>query len=75
MGLQVLRLALTLWGNCHLSGAIPPCLGVLVTLEELALARNAITGTIPPQIGDLTSLKVLYLAENGLTGKVGHLCW
>ena len=50
-------------------------MGVLVTLEELALARNAITGTIPTQIGDLTSLKVLYLAENGLTGKVGHLCW
>ena len=58
---------LDLWYN-SLSGAIPPELGNLTSLETLILASNELNGTIPPELGDLINLESLQLWNNQLSG-------
>ena len=53
-----------------LAGVIPPALGDLTSLRELALGSNALTGPIPLELGGLRSLEGLSLRSNGLTGPV-----
>ena len=53
-----------------LTGAIPPALGNLDSLEYLHLGGNALTGAIPPELGDLDSLEYLFLGGNALTGAI-----
>ena len=60
---------LSLWGN-GLSGAIPPTLGDLSSLEWLSLDNNELDGPIPSALGKLSSLTGLYLSWNDLTGPV-----
>ena len=61
--------ALNLASN-GLSGAIPPEIGQLTSLEGIALDGNRLTGAIPPDIGLLSNLKHLYLFSNQLTGAI-----
>ena len=56
--------------NNALTGAIPPELGNLASLEWLSLDSNQLTGAIPPELGNLASLKRLALTYNALTGEV-----
>ncbi len=53
----------------RLTGTIPPALGRLSRLEELALRGNALTGNIPSGLEDL-DLEYLYLSGNALSGCV-----
>ena len=50
----------------QLSGAIPPELGKLSSLEALDLRENQLSGVIPPELGNLSSLAFLYLNHNDL---------
>ena len=43
----------------QLSGEIPPELGNLANLEDLALRGNQLSGEIPPELGNLANLTVL----------------
>ena len=56
--------------NNRLSGAIPPEIGNLTSLQSLDLFNNQLSGAIPPEIGSLTSLQILYLANNQLSGAI-----
>ena len=57
-------------GRCDLSNreltALPPEIGQLASLRELALGANQLTA-LPPEIGQLTSLRRLALDGNRLT--------
>ena len=53
-----------------LSGAIPPELGYLASLERLDLGENRLSGSIPPELGDLTRLTTLSLHTNSLSGTI-----
>ena len=53
-----------------LAGRLPPSLGRLRRLEELALYENRIGGDIPAELGQLRRLKKLYLSGNELTGGI-----
>ncbi len=55
-----------LTGN-GLSGQIPPELGNLSALTELALGDNDLSGQVPPELGNL-SLRVLLLGDNDFSG-------
>ena len=71
--------SLALPGN-GLSGAIPPALDRLVSLERLDLGArwdpevgwvdNELSGVIPPELGGLTHLRVLLLRDNELSGVI-----
>lgn len=52
-----------------LSGALPPALGLLTSLESLQLSGNSITG-LPDTVASLSSLTVLDLSANSLVGPV-----
>ena len=54
----------------RLTGIIPPELGTLTGLNQLALVDNQLTGPIPPELGNLTSLTQLALFSNRLTGSI-----
>jgi Leucine-rich repeat (LRR) protein len=47
-------------GN-NLTGAIPPSLGNLKSLEILELGNNALSGSIPASLGDIETLNYLYV--------------
>ena len=51
-----------------LTGAIPPELGNLTSLERLHLSRNQLSGAIPPELGNLANLTDLRLHNNPLSG-------
>ncbi len=53
-----------------LSGAIPPEIGNLDSLQYLYLGFNHLSGAIPIQIGNLTSLQRLQLNSNQLSGSI-----
>ncbi|MCB0198900.1 MAG: hypothetical protein KDI03_02415 [Anaerolineae bacterium] len=53
-----------------MSGPIPPELGDLSNLENLALEENHLSGSIPPKLGQLSNLCDLNLSENELTGTI-----
>ena len=61
----------------QLSGAIPPEIGSLTSLQDLFLSNNQLSGAIPPEIGSLTSLQYLALSNNQLSGvippEIGYL--
>ena len=65
--LRAQRLSLT---ERELDGAIPPQLGALDGLRELALNRNRLSGRLPPELGALTNLRTLVLATNRLSGEL-----
>ncbi|HNR14620.1 MAG TPA: hypothetical protein PKM59_15035 [Thermodesulfobacteriota bacterium] len=54
----------------QLNGSIPPQLGNLGNLADLALHYNQLSGSIPPELGDLDSVEYLYLNDNQLTGPI-----
>ena len=56
--------------NNHLSGAIPPEIGNLTTLQTLYLPNNQLSGAIPPEIGNLTALTNLDLRNNQLSSAI-----
>ena len=57
------------------AGRIPPEIGSLHGLRELALGHNQLTGPIPGSFGDLVRLRSLSLSCNGLDGeRVERLC-
>ncbi len=58
-----------LHGN-RLTGEIPPELGRLSNLNQLALFGNQLTGEIPPELGRLSNLTRLDLGDNQLTGAI-----
>ncbi|XP_040957985.1 receptor kinase-like protein Xa21 [Gossypium hirsutum] len=51
-----------------LRGSIPPSLGNLSSLEELALTYNALDGIIPETLGRLTNLSIFLAAANAISG-------
>ena len=57
-------------GSDSLGGEIPPEIGSLTNLTEMALYNNQFTGSIPPEIGNLTNLTSLNLFNNQLTGSI-----
>ncbi|MXX68734.1 MAG: hypothetical protein F4Y74_07225 [Gemmatimonadales bacterium] len=63
----VVRLHLSANG---LTGAIPPEIGNLASLESLHLGANRLTGPVPPELGRLASLEDLNLGPNRLTGAI-----
>ena len=54
----------------QLTGAIPPELISLASLEWLDLSGNQLSGAIPPELGDFANLEVLGLYVNQLTGEI-----
>jgi hypothetical protein len=50
------------------SGAVPVCLGDLLLLESLLLARNQLVGPVPGSLGRLAYLQNLHLSHNKLDG-------
>lgn len=52
------------------TGFLHPRIGVLTTLQTLALQGNQITGKIPEEYGNLTSLTMLDLESNRLSGQI-----
>ena len=61
--------SLVLSGN-QLSGAIPPELGQLASLQYLGLNHNQLSGVIPAELGSLASLQSLELNSNQLSGTI-----
>ncbi|PIA34184.1 hypothetical protein AQUCO_03800041v1 [Aquilegia coerulea] len=53
-----------------LKGFLAPELGLLSSLQELALHNNNLLGAIPKHIGALTNLKLLDLGLNQLSGPI-----
>ena len=53
-----------------LDGSIPPELGNLTSLTDLALIGNELSGPIPPELGNLVSLDRLRLDGNALSGPI-----
>ena len=49
---------------------VPPELGNLGALENMALDGNMLSGAVPPELGDLDNLRILQLAGNELSGPV-----
>ncbi len=59
------------WTGNNLSGQIPPEIGNLANLRELALVyANGLVGPIPPEIGNLANLTELDLRRNSLSGSI-----
>ena len=56
--------------NNQLSGAIPPELGNLASLQTLSLNSNQLSGAIPPELGNLANLQILDLDSNQLSGAI-----
>ncbi|OIT05302.1 mdis1-interacting receptor like kinase 2 [Nicotiana attenuata] len=54
----------------NISGIIPPEIGHLRSLTELALGHNTLDGSIPGEIGYLRSLTKLGLSNNALDGSI-----
>ena len=54
----------------ELTGAIPPALGNLTSLQGLELSGNHLTGSIPSELGNLANLRRLNLSSNQLTGTI-----
>ncbi len=59
----------------EVTGKIPPELGQLSELKELALtgrigSDEGLTEEIPPELGQLSKLEILLLNDNQLTGKI-----
>ena len=61
--------ALELEGD-GLSGALPPVIAELTSLERLDLSDNALTGPLPQALGSLAALEDLDLARNEITGSL-----
>ena len=54
----------------NLTGPLPPEIGNLSQLSDMALSENKLSGAIPPQIGNLSKLTVVGLHYNRLTGAI-----
>ena len=53
-----------------LTGSIPPEIGNLTEIEQLAILDNKLSGPIPPEMGNMTSLRILDLRYNSLSGLI-----
>ncbi|KAG5252483.1 LRR receptor serine/threonine-protein kinase [Salix suchowensis] len=63
--------------NNNFTGMIPPEIGHLQYLKELALASlalhvNYLSGPVPPSFGNLSELTILFLQQNELSGPFHH---
>ncbi|CAN1225757.1 LRR receptor-like serine/threonine-protein kinase GSO1 [Linum grandiflorum] len=56
--------------NNTLDGSIPPAIGNLTSLKEIAIYHNNFHGRIPKEIGMLADLELLYLYDNQFSGTV-----
>jgi Leucine-rich repeat (LRR) protein len=54
----------------NLNGTLPPELGNLPNLQDLALGLNQLSGNIPPELGNLTKLHFLSFYSNQLNGNI-----
>ena len=54
----------------ELRGTIPPEIGDLTGLKNIALDGTQLTGPIPPELGNLASLERLRLTTNRLSGSI-----
>ncbi|KAI9324060.1 hypothetical protein DFJ73DRAFT_768629 [Zopfochytrium polystomum] len=54
----------------RLTGAIPPELGSLTSLQFFDASQNELTGSIPPELGLLTNLTEMWLNDNQLAGGI-----
>ncbi len=53
-----------------ISGTIPPEIGRLTAVSQLALDNNRLSGTLPAELGRLTGLRDLLLTGNQISGTV-----
>ena len=58
------------WISNGVSGAIPPELGALTSLEYVQFFDNRLSGPIPPELGKLTNLRDLDFSTNDLSGPI-----
>ena len=56
--------------NNSLSGALPPELANLSSLEILALGDNRLNGPIPPELGNLSNIWAIDLPRSQLSGSI-----
>ena len=56
-------------GGNELSGPVPPELGNLTNLTELALYWNELSGPIPPELGNTGDARPLCTGPAGSTGR------
>ena len=61
--------ALYLYDN-GLHGTLPTTLGLLTSLERLALNENSLSGSMPTQLGMLTHLTTLAVGGNSMSGQL-----
>lgn len=54
--------------NNMISGSLPTELGIMPSLQILALSDNVLSGTLPSELGRASSLLVLSVPLNDLTG-------
>eukprot|EP00985_Skeletonema_marinoi_P011127 scaffold5267_cov135-Skeletonema_marinoi.AAC.13 len=64
---------LDLWGN-HLTGALPPEIGLLNSLTSISVFDNNMRGPPPKSMVHLKKLQKLYLQKNEFQGDVDFLC-
>jgi Leucine-rich repeat (LRR) protein len=56
--------------NNHITGTIPPEIGLLTELASVSITNATLTGTIPTEVGNLVGLRRLWLYSNELTGQI-----
>ncbi|GJZ09211.1 MDIS1-interacting receptor like kinase 2-like protein [Tanacetum coccineum] len=54
----------------NFNGSIPPEIGQLTSLLDLALYNNSLQGELPTTLGNLRKLAYLYLDDNKLSGQI-----
>ena len=55
-------------GSNHLTGQLPPEIGLFPNATSISFSNNQLTGPIPPEVGNLTSLNWLIANGNSMTG-------
>lgn len=60
------------FGNCNMSGSLPPQMSLLSALTSLSLTSQGVgfTGPVPAQLSVLTNMVLLYMDSNNLSGTI-----